>query len=584
MNEKGASLLVVLITVSIFMILGISILTVALGGALRTQIQLDRYENVYSGKEQLDYVTTQFKEKVTTIELDTAALKNGSYQGELDTLLGELNKLTDFHGEDITKNYITDYNDLFTRIYRFSITSGDDTSRKVISKRIIISPAPSFLDYSLGSFGKGKNDGQLHINGSPNVDGDIIANDFFVKNQADFIDASGNSTSKTPFLAVDGNINVLHTLSLWDISTGGPIEINSATLEQDQVLPSFFYLDRKPDVFSREVDFSEVNFDQTYLDKINELLLGTEYANPLIVEDDLTTDNRQDSSTKVMKKVVETLTQQPNKEQLNLLDDNLLLDDSVINQSPKFIFHENLEINSSLKPLKLNRKMVIAGDLSLTTGANNSIEINEDMTVLGDLIINSNNTPINIKGTVVVHGDIIIEGNEESIGASENDTVKFDATIYSYGESMISNTNILGIEDDKQLVLFSKGTLTITRINEFTPFSFELENQNIYDMTNESVPPLKAFFYTDDSAVLYGVGSRFHINGGVFAKKNLEINAIRGNIRPSTFNLEPSISVDQNNKKTRFQVVHDPNVLVSQVSRLPVADRLRVIVDDAEIN
>lgn len=266
---------------------------------------------------------------------------------------------------------------------------------------------------------------------------------------------------------------------------------------------------------------------------------------------------------------------------LNLQGDMLLLDMDTINSiSEPIVYHQPVAINSAVGPIVVDKEMVINGDLTITSALNNTISIRKPLVVLGDLTIDLANTPMDISGTVIVHGNLKINGNEEVVGTeTENDAIKFDSVMYAFGESFISNTNIEGIDETKQLVLFSNGPITITRINEFNKFSKEIENDNIYDLSNESTP-LKAFFYTEDKATLYGVGSMFHIHGGLFAKKELTVNALRGDTESNTLVTPTPV---QEGKKTRFQVVHDPDVLVSQVSRLPVADRLRVIVDDTTV-
>lgn len=571
MNEKGSSLLVVLITVSVFMILGVSLLTVALGGTMRTQIQLERYENIYEGKEQLDFIIARFKEQVVDIPLKAEDL-SFTYQQTLDNILKDLEDYPSFEANDITHLYTDEKHELFTRIYEFSVVYGEAPNIKTIKKRVILSPAPSFLDYALGSYSNSEEEGTLNIHGSPNVDGDVIANQLYIKNEAEYIDANGPGKTPTPYVALNGNVDVQKNILLHNrYSPSETIDIPSEWLPTDMILPSFFYQSEKPDILSSNDEFIHVDFNQTYLRVLNEQLS--------IVDPIVTSDLTSETSLMQIREKVKVLTESLSPPEL--IEDRLLLDQETINNTPSpIVYHHPVAIHSALGPVELDKEMVINGDLTITAALNNPISIKKSLVVIGDLTIEMSDTPIDISGTVVVHGNLNIKGNEEDPGiAAENDTIKFDSVIYAFGESYIANTNIDGIDQMKQLVLFSNGPLTITRINEFDEFNFEQENENIYDLSNES-KPLKAFFYTEDIATLYGVGSMFHINGGLFAKKELTVNAVRGNIGRSTIVTPTPV---QEGKKTRFQVVHDPNVLVSQVARLPVADRLRVIVDDATV-
>ncbi|NMH72837.1 hypothetical protein HF078_07125 [Bacillus sp. RO2] len=572
MNEKGSSLLVVLITVTVFMILGISLLTVALGGTIRTQVQLDRYENIYEGKEQLDFLIATFKEQVVDIPLKAEDLPS-NYQTSLDRITDGLQKkYPDFTVKDITNLYTDQKQELFTRIYEFSVVNGEAPNTKTVKKRIVLSPAPSFLDYALGSYSASEEEGRLNIHGSPNVDGDVIANHLLIKNEAEFKDLNGDGTASTPFAAINGNVDVQKNITVKDtLVAKAEINIPAEWLPTDKLLPSFFYQSDKPEIFPGNEDFVHVDFKQTYLRVLNEQLSLPE---PVLTSDLDTEDSLQAIRNKVILLDESTLPQV-------MQGDNILLDMGTINSiNGPIVYHQPVAINSAVGPIVLDKEMVINGDLSITAAFNNSVSIKKPLVVVGDLTIDMADTPVDITGTVVVHGDLIINGNEEPLGAiTENDTIKFDSVIYAYGESFISNTNIEGIEESKQLVLFSNGPLTITRINEFNEFKIEQENENIYDLSNETTP-LKAFFYTEDKATLYGVGSMFHIHGGLFAKKELIVNAFRGNTGRSKVITPAQV---QEGRKTRFQVVHDPNVLVSQVSRLPIADRLRVIVDDSTV-
>ncbi|WP_010195870.1 hypothetical protein [Bacillus sp. m3-13] len=573
MNEKGSSLLVVLITVTVFMILGVSLLTVALGGTLRTQVQLDRYENIYEGKEQLDFLITTFKEQVVEIPLKAEDLPF-KYQETLDNIVDDLEDYPNFIANDVTHLYTNQQQELFTRIYEFSVVYGEAPNIKTVKKRVVLSPAPSFLDYALGSYSVEEDEGRLNIQGSPNVDGDVIANHLLIKNEAEFIDLNGPGTTSTPFTAINGKVDVQKNIKIKDTHTAmEELNIPAEWLPTDKLLPAFFYQLAKPDVYSSNEDFVHVDFKQTYLRVLNDQLSLPEAV--------LTSDLDNGDSLQTIRDKVGVLDESPSPP--GMQGDKFLLDMETINSiNGPIVYHHPVAINSAVGPIVIDKEMVINGDLDITAAFNNSVSIKKPLVVVGDLTIDLADTPVDISGTVVVHGDIKINGNEETAGiGSENDTIKFDSVVYAYGESFISNTNIEGIDDTKQLVLFSNGPLTITRINEFNDFNIEQENENIYDLSNESTP-LKAFFYTEDKATLYGVGSMFYIHGGLFAKKELTVNAVRGDIGRST-TITPRAAFNQEGMKTRFQVVHDPNVLVSQVSRLPVADRLRVIVDDTTI-
>jgi hypothetical protein len=158
------------------------------------------------------------------------------------------------------------------------------------------------------------------------------------------------------------------------------------------------------------------------------------------------------------------------------------------------------------------------------------------------------------------------------------------------GQSFISSANIFGADNnDKQLVLLSNGNLTITRINEFRNFSMIDEPANFNgEVTDSAIKPLQAFFYTHQNAELYGVGSLFYIDGGLFAREHLVINAIRGGQAKNEEDLK-QMTMDgnqptfQTDKYSRFNVKYDKKVLLRRIDDLPLVDELQVIPDAIEL-
>jgi hypothetical protein len=249
---------------------------------------------------------------------------------------------------------------------------------------------------------------------------------------------------------------------------------------------------------------------------------------------------------------------------------------------------ESIQIMSSDQAITFEHDIIVTDDLTITSINNNPITLNGNIVVVGNLEFNAYNVPIFHRGTITVLGNLRINGNDVLFNSTDNNTVYFDSTIYNWKESFISNINIKG-RDDKQLVLLSRDNITITRINDLYSYTNQYENSSSLEeiMTdsflNNTVSPLDAYFYTEKKAELYGVGSLFYINGGVFAKESLEVNAVRGNIEEVNEVLSIPDALAQNGRKTRFQVIHDPNVLLDQLSRLPLSEKLRVIVDETTI-
>lgn len=206
------------------------------------------------------------------------------------------------------------------------------------------------------------------------------------------------------------------------------------------------------------------------------------------------------------------------------------------------------------------------------------LKFNGDIVTGNDLSVKALNTAIEFNNIIIVNDNLKITGDESDDGL-ENDEIIFDSVVYAGGKAFLSNVNILGAEDnEKQLVLMTKGELEITRMNEFDYFQDKDEKEKPYlPFRDDRIKPLKAFFYTEDNAVLYGVGSLFYINGGIFAKEKLEINAVRGEVSDGGDDLNFSI---QDDKFSRFIVEYDKDVLLNKFDALPIVNHVQIFSDE----
>ncbi|MCA1318740.1 hypothetical protein LC085_02370 [Bacillus tianshenii] len=581
MNQKGSTLLLVLIISTVFMILGLSILTLAINGSSRTQMRSEAFGTMYKGKEELEFIVATFKGEVDdpdNIKL-SYELSIDDYNNSLKDILDKLkDNYPDLSVTDQSSSFISESERAtsFTRIFEFSLPAESDTYNKKVKKRVILTPAPSFLDYALGSYGLDEPEGNLDLNGSSNIKGSIIANKLSVKNSANFKDKLGNRITGTSYPGILGDVFVQNGLSLYNYPAMDPVEeISVNKIKSINDLQNYFYLDSRPSFQRLNEEFVEVQFDQSFLFKFNEQLnLNKKFVlSDIQDEAELTKDLNKELSFTINNGDIDRMG-------VLKLDGNVL--------SKPIISKEAIQIMSNDQTITFKHDIIVTDDLTITSINNNPITLDGDIVVVGDLEFNAYNVPIYHRGTITVLGNLRINGNDVLFNNTDNNTVYFDSTIYNWKESLISNINIKGW-DDKQLVLLSRDNITITRINDLYSYTNQYENSGSLDeimsdsFQNNTVSPLDAYFYTEKKAELYGVGSLFYINGGVFAKESLEVNAVRGNIAEVNEVLSIPDALAQSGRKTRFQVIHDPNVLLEQVSRLPLSEKLRVIVDESTI-
>ncbi|MCG3056756.1 hypothetical protein KZ287_31825, partial [Escherichia coli] len=70
------------------------------------------------------------------------------------------------------------------------------------TKRVIISPTPSFLQYALGSAES------LILNGSPTITGNVFANELVIHKEANYTPTNGSGQQQvdTPFPQITGSL------------------------------------------------------------------------------------------------------------------------------------------------------------------------------------------------------------------------------------------------------------------------------------------------------------------------------------------------------------------------------------------
>ena len=170
---------------------------------------------------------------------------------------------------------------------------------------------------------------------------------------------------------------------------------------------------------------------------------------------------------------------------------------------------------------------------------------------------------------MVVLGNLLIRGN-----------VSFATTMFSTGSSRLDDANIQGIASSSSqntLILLSKGSLTINRVNKFsTP--------------QTSKPDMNAFLYSDDSALnrIYSVGSTMNLHGGIFTRGQLEINAYRGTLDlpensfpQDVLALQTLMTAKQSTdaEKSRLRLTYDASVLQNPTAMLPLSRAVQLYVE-----
>ncbi|MFE8696896.1 hypothetical protein ACFYKT_11180 [Cytobacillus sp. FJAT-53684] len=666
-NDRGNTLITVLLASLVFTVLGMAIVASSLGGAKKTETRESDISLTYDAIKLVDQMTSDLAKVLEDKQLDLEKYRSKSNQtitvdSSFDTKLKEelLEKLImpnknnevleciniiDLSEEGDTRyidsenaclgalsgyhSFNIDKRDDFTRVFDIVLVTKNPikTEGKIsrtITKRLILSPLPSFLKYAAGA------DGNLILNGSPNFAGNVYANHLTLNNEAEYQLRDEKDTQKinTPKSSINGDL-YSRTANLLSI------------LEEKN-----FYKGKVP-ILKHDSQFINIEFDKTMIESTNEVLADSDLETKTIVNsfsEDLKTEikdfpiesefiNNCTIPNEDMKNIDEG-----NGSQLNPLS---IIDKSVDPVSISCINSDNewfkitkpLKVNGDLiitstnHPIDLEKNLVVDGDLYVVSNKDITIKdnvyvtgethvinfggqltleknlisadtititsefhadnesgiaaatttLNGDIIGANEIFIKPINSAIEINKNIFAYDDLSIMGDDELGTSKENDEVIFDSVVYAGKNAYISNVNISGADNNKkQLILLAKEELLITRINEFKNFKPLKENGAPYlPIDDNDIQPLKGFFYTEDQAELYGVGSLFYIDGGIFAKKSLTINAIRGEVEDIT-----DLPHLQEDYFSRFIVNYDQDVLLKRIEALPIVDQLQIFSDE----
>ncbi|WP_044894623.1 type IV pilus modification PilV family protein [Bacillus alveayuensis] len=678
-NEKGSSLITVLLVALIFMTIGLAIISASINGALRTEIRETDIDVTYQANNIMEEIIADLKLAMQKKDprnpgqplpekYHLSLLKNGgtvdpSFDQTLEDLREEIiipkylnlsSSVESLEIEDISEKepYLINKHLHFTRVLEIKVTVKDThqaTVKRTMKRNVILSPTPSFLQYAVGSLEEGDNKG-LEINGSPNILGNVFANDLKISENAKFCPTNKVCRPNndewleipTPYPSIFG-----------DIYSEGKDLRTSSSLGEDH-----FYKQKMP-LFKNDSHFIDVNFKKTFDTQADELLQKTDGAlqysdgnftthfNSYITDlvstsqptllpssDDADTVDLKDLSgtpiTVLKWKNPGQSMKLSNTSNLELseplkIDGDVILSNTHSLTIPRLIVNGDITItnygdleidnlyatgdvtianfignhSSSTKKGFVKNSMIIGGNLEIINDTDFQIgerpsddsQSTGNVFVYGNTKLVTNDRPFTVRGNIITNGDLFISGNDD-LNENEDDDFIFDSVLYVKGQSFISNVNIIGADNyDKQLVLLSGEDLTITRINEFKNFPNMNEPDDfkgeVTDNTN-TIKPLKAFFYTHKNAELYGVGSLFYIEGGLFARNHLVINAIRGGQADNEGDLK-QMADDRNQpnlqtgKYSRFNVKYDKKVLLRRIDDLPLVDELQVIPDAIEL-
>lgn len=563
-GEQGSALVLVMFLILLLTILGLAVLSAAVGGAQRTETRKNDVQSLHLAEKSLDegvaYITANLNKVVEgSVDMSQEQLQNAikAYLQKLNENGNGLPTTTELTQAGSSVKAVGNFTAEKPNQYQVTLTSDAQVNgvQRKLKQILYIDTFPDFLNYTLGS------EGDLTINGSPWISGNIYSGGTLkLDKQVQYMyQGIPNNFTSQSFQLVEGEAHVqsLEQLSYnyWDdrkpktaAEIGTTLELQPGIISQKQVK-----------IRSRRT-FVQVNVKESFIDKVTEAISDKDGSNRRSVRDAL--DNG-------------TLAHYLRTSDLLKLTENELIPPVLTDKTPEAqktydaALVKYKAIIAELTQGKLQKSVIYSGNLTINDGDLSKIiyeKKEEDdnrywFIVDGDLNIESFNAskPAQIKANMLVTGKVTIRGNAE-----------FDSAMYVLKAGTNASDYTTTVEDAEingfngsQLVLMSQGPILFNRLKAF----------------DETVTPIKAFFYTDSSAELYGVGSIFSLKGGFFAKGDLTINAVRGDAVAGNGQINIVLGTDN----VRFKAEYDNTVFTAQNAGLPRVKAIHIEVGDLEL-
>ena len=523
-NEKGSTLVLVLLIFLVLTTLGLAIASATINSGKRTEI---REEDV---TENLDALR-DLKEGVAAVEAyiakDGANLINlpskTDYDNAIAAFITSKNSSTDKQYEIVD---LTTDQSSYTKILQISSSA--------YSQKVYITATPSFLKYALGSRES------LTLNGSPLIEGDIYSQSTLsISNVANYIYKSKPFSKETSLPAIKtasklhlGNKNQPISLCAYgEDYCYTSVENENPTFEKNnqhwlnlsiQNLNQAFSSKAKPIYEDEQTPFIDVDIYQSFIEK-----LSVAGFSPQPLQGDTDADKKTH--------IINQIEAGQSNVGINKITDFKSLDMT----STAFLYKGEARIDVDEINLQDHQWLIIDGDMLLESEGNKTM---------------------NVKGNILVTGDIKIVGN-----------LSFNSVIYGLGNTTLKNINITCYQNScdqgntgEVLILMTQGQLEVSIINQF----------------EEKADQINGYLYTASEANIYAVGSLLRVEGGIFSKDNLVVNSYRGDADAGP----DDIDFDSNNDAdaSRLHVTNNKRLFLNQTQGLPKVNGLEVITDRIE--
>lgn len=551
--EHGSALVLVMFIALLLTILGAAVLSAAVGGAQRAETRENDVQSLHLAEKTLEEVIAGMTSNLQSIVTKSINGTQGELEQKIDLYLSGLEKgsykdlitsteLTNATGKLLQLDYKKISYQQQAATYNVTLTVEAEVNgvQRELTQEVIFDTYPDFLKYTLGS------ESDLTINGSPYIQGNIYAgNKLRIGDKAEYYYQSENvHTLFSSPLQLDGEA---HIQSLRQVL----YTLNDSTKSAEEWLGeesgSEFIIPEKQLRVQNHRKFVQLNVRESFVDKVIESLKDSAMDRSLI---------RKHINNRTLGEFLQNYPMSYDA------PDQIPTKPGVPEQSDKpedqqaWTYYRS-QIERFTKP---DKSFIYRGDLTYDGVELGGIEYESKsdrwFVVDGDLTINNyKDTPIMIKANMLVTGKLQIRGN-----------VQLDSTIFVLGPS--GGEGYATLVEDAAIsgsgVVMSEGAVLINRLDAF----------------QSKTEVIQAFFYTDSTAELYGVGSILSLSGGFFAKGDLTVNAVRG----ETFAGNGAIQITPGTDLVRFSARYNEEVYRQQQESLPRVNQMSVQVGAIKLN
>lgn len=584
-NERGSALVLVMFVALLLTILGLAVLGATMGGAQRTETRENDVQSLHLAQKGLDEAVAYIQTKLDgRKDIDPDHMEDeikGIVEEVSNKIVGVNNgvstKLTGASGKIISIAYEKQPVEKYKYYINIAAEATVNGVQRELRQKIVIDTYPDFLKYAFGS------EATLTLNGAPVLHGNIYAGQELNVRDTALYTYKGLTPPeiKTQYPRVEllksvtGTTSTepppeVHVQSLESIKYSGNGVVGAAVNKNNAsvILPNILGVTKEQVFIKPQKKFIQINVEESFFDKVEEATgrAGTKSEIKQAYEQKRLGDylssrltNLPDPNPPIAEPVLPNNPTEEQKEIYKLEYSEYL---------GKVKEHQNKLLKARSESAIYNGNLLIDGidyrQLTFSDDAKAGTSSKPKWLIVnGDLEINNYSSEITnfleIQANILVTGNVLIKGQ-----------VQFNSTMFVLGQTTVEDAVIRGL-GDKELVLISKGNVLINRIDAFR---------------NETTQ-MKAFFYTDNDANLYGVGSIFWLNGGFFAKGNLTVNAVLGKVKEP---LDPALGFDFENQDGdrytlghRFRIDYNQEVFTHQQSSLPRVQQINVTVGPLEL-